>query len=121
MNHLFQASISDIKYCTLESNMEYTQVNLELYGIHNIKDDIHVNLVIYLSYHSDQVIPYNIEVDTTDKRKLSEDEREILIASLKPFKKSDLQTAFDKILIEDGSAFARTRTEDSESTLELSV
>ncbi|XP_070168850.1 DNA ligase 1 [Polyergus mexicanus] len=93
--------ISHMKHCALQSNMGYTHIILELYGVHDIENDRYMNLIIYLLYHSDKARPYKINIDAMEKNKLSDDVRQRLKIYLNEFKKTDLQTAFDKILTED--------------------
>ncbi|XP_029175475.1 uncharacterized protein LOC114943920 [Nylanderia fulva] len=107
-----------MKHCSLHSNMAYTQISLELYGIHDKENDKYMNLVIYLLYHSHIARPYKINIDTMEEKKLNDDLRRQLKICLKEFKILDLQTAFEKILTED-SAFTWLRTDDSDSPLEL--
>ncbi|EZA57296.1 hypothetical protein DMN91_002763 [Ooceraea biroi] len=112
--------LSRMKYCVLQSNLGYTQITLELCGVYDSEDDKYINLVICIMYHSDRARPHKIEVDTTDKDKLSDDLRQRLKTSLKGFKILDLHTAFDKVLMEDNSAFTWIRTDDSDdSPMEL--
>ncbi|XP_011866539.1 PREDICTED: uncharacterized protein LOC105561296 [Vollenhovia emeryi] len=111
-------STSRMKHCTLQSDMGFKQLSLELCGVHDIESDSYINVIIYLLYHSDKARPHKIDVDSTNGRKLSDDTRQRLKACLKEFKISDLQTAFDKVL-EDNSTFTWVQTEDSESPLEL--
>lgn len=118
---LFQKHLLHMKYCVLQSNVGYTQISLDLYGVHDRKDDKYINLVIYLMYHSDEARPHKIEVDTTDKNKLRDDLRRRLKMSLREFKVLDLQTAFDKVLMEDNSVFMWIQPEDSDSPMELNV
>lgn len=109
-----------MKHCTLQSDMGFKQISLELYGVHDNESDTYINLIIHLLYHSDQARPSKIEVDTI-KSKLSDDTKQRLKIWLKKFKALDLQTAFDKILTEDNSTFTWMRVDDSESPLELNV
>lgn len=109
-----------MKRCSLNSNMAYTQINLELYGVHDKENDKYINLVIYLLYFSHTARPYKINIDTLEENKLNDDLRRQLKTYLKEFKILDLQTAFDKILTKD-SAFTWMQTDDSDSPLELNV
>lgn len=110
--------ISRMKHCALQSNMGYTHIILELYGVHDIENDRYMNLIIYLLYHSNKARPYKINIDTMEKNKLSDDVRQRLKICLNEFKKTDLQTAFDKILTED-SGFTWMQMNDCDSPLEL--
>lgn len=110
-----------MKHCTLQSDIGFKQISLELYGVHNSENDKYMNLIIHLFYHSDKARPHKIEVDTTNKSKLSDDTRHKLKLFLKEFKISDLQTAFNKILAQNNSIFTWMRADDSESPLELNV
>ncbi|XP_071565111.1 uncharacterized protein [Temnothorax nylanderi] len=115
-----QKSISHMKHCTLQSDIGFKQISLELYGVHDNESDRYIDLIIHLLYHSDKVRPHKIEVNATNKSKLSDDRKQRLKICLKEFRISDLQTAFDKILdAEDNSTFTWTRADDSESPLEL--
>lgn len=80
-----------------------------------------MNLIIHLFYHSDKARPVKIEIDTTNKSKLSDDTRQRLKLVLKEFKISDLQTAFDKILEQNNSTFTWMQADNNESPLELNV
>ncbi|XP_012531955.1 uncharacterized protein LOC105834201 [Monomorium pharaonis] len=110
--------ISHMKHCTLQSDIGFRQINLELYGVHDTENDRYINLITYLLYHSDRARPYKIEFNTTDKSKLNDNVKQRLKICMKEFKKSDLLTAFDKILKEN-STFTWVRTDGSESPLEL--
>ncbi|XP_077276045.1 uncharacterized protein LOC143904923 [Temnothorax americanus] len=115
-----QNSISHMKHCTLQSDLGFKQISLELYGVHDNESDRYIDLIIHLLYHFDKARPYKIEVNATNKSKLSDDTKQRLKICLKEFRISDLQTAFDKILdAEDNSTFTWTRADDSESLLEL--
>lgn len=110
-----------MKYCALHSNIGYTQINLELFGVYDSKNDKYINLIIYLLYHSEEARPYKINVDTTTKNKLSNETRQRLKIHLKEFKITDLKTAFDKVFMTENSAFLWTRADDSESPLDMNV
>ncbi|XP_071647204.1 uncharacterized protein [Temnothorax longispinosus] len=115
-----QNSISHMKHCALQSDLGFKQISLELYGVHDNESDRYIDLIIHLLYHFDKARPYKIEVNATNKSKLSDDTKQRLKICLKEFRISDLQTAFDKILdAEDNSTFTWTRADDSESPLEL--
>lgn len=109
-----------MKHCTLQSDIGFKQINLELYSVYDNENDRYKNLIIYLHYHSDKARPYKIEFDTINKSKLRNDIKQRLKICFKEFKKSDLQTAFNKILTEN-DLFTWVRTDDSESPLELNV
>lgn len=109
-----------MKHCTLQSDMGYTNIVLELYSVHDRESDRYMNLIIYLLYHSNKARPHKINIDTMEKNKLNDDLKQRLKVCLNEFKISDLPTAFDKILTED-SAFTWMRTSDSDSPLELNV
>lgn len=110
-----------MKHCTLQSDIGFMQINLQLFGVHDNEKDQYINLIIYLLYHSDKARPYKIEVDSVNKSKLSDDVKQRLKTCLKEFKILDLQTAFDKILMEDNSTFTWVHEDDTESPLELNV
>lgn len=112
-----KAHISNMKHCTLHSDIGFKRFSLELYGIHDIGNDRYINLIISLLYHSDKARPHKIEFDTTDNIKLHDDMKQNLKLCLKEFKKSDLQTAFDKMM-KNNSRFTWTQSDD-ESPLEL--
>lgn len=109
-----------MKHCTLQSDMGYTNIVLELYGVHDRESDRYMNLIIYLLYHSNEARPHKINIDTMEKNKLNNDLKQRLKVCLNEFKISDLSTAFDKISSED-SAFTWMRASDSDSPLELNV
>jgi len=113
--------MSHLKHCTVQSDMGFKQISLELYGVHDIENDKYINLIIHLLYHSDKARPYKIEFDTINQSMLSDDIKQRLKMCLKEFKISDLQTAFNKILAENNSTFTWMQTDDSESPLELNV
>lgn len=110
-----------MKHCTLQSDVGFKQISLELYGVHDNENDRYMNLIIHLLYYSDKARPYKIEIDTTDESKLNDDTKQRLKICLKEFKISDLQTAFDKIVAQDNSRFTWIQANDSESPLELNV
>ncbi|XP_011251333.1 uncharacterized protein LOC105248302 [Camponotus floridanus] len=110
--------ISHMKHCTLQSDVGYMNIVLELYGVHDRESDRYMNLIIYLLYHSNKARPHKINIDTMEKDKLNNDLKQQLKVCLNEFKISDLSTAFDKILTED-SVFTWMRTSDSDSPLEL--
>lgn len=110
-----------MKNCTLQSDIGFKRINLELYGVHDCENDRYVNLIVYLLYHADKARPSKIDVDTTNRSKSSDDNKRKLKAYMKEFKKSDLETAFDKILTDDNSTFKWTPEDDTESPLELNV
>jgi len=74
-------------------------------------------------YHSDKARPHKIEVDTTDKKKLNDDLRRKLKKSLKEFKISKLQTAFDKILTKNDpfTWIKIDNNSDNDSLLKINV
>lgn len=109
-----------MKHCTLQSDIGFKQIVLELFGVCDNENDTYINLIIHLLYHSDKARPYKIEVDSMNKKKLSDDVKQKLKMCLKEFKISDLQIAFDKILT-DNSTFTWTQEDDTESPLELNV
>lgn len=110
-----------MKHCTLQSDIGFKQVRLELIGIYDNENDKYMNLVIQLLYHSEKVRPYKIEVDSMNKSKLSDNVKQRLKTCLKEFKISDLQTALDKIQADDNSTFTWIHEDDTESPLELNV
>ncbi|KAL0134253.1 hypothetical protein PUN28_001209 [Cardiocondyla obscurior] len=114
-----QKHISQIKYCTLQTDIGFRLISLELFGTYDKENNKYMNLIIHLRYYSDKARPYAIEVDTRDKSKLSDETKQKLKSWLKKFRMYNLQTAFDKILKED-SIFIWTQTND-ESLLELNV
>lgn len=105
----------------LHFNTGYMQMDLELYGVHDRKNDKYIDLIIYLLYHSDEARPYKIQVDTMTKKKLSDETNQRLKVHLKEFKISDLQTAFDTIFMKKNSAFIWRQADDDESPLEINV
>ncbi|XP_050450561.1 uncharacterized protein LOC126851043 [Cataglyphis hispanica] len=110
--------ISHMKHCALQSNMGYTDIILELDSVHDTDNDRYINLIIYLLYHSDKARPYKINIDTMEKNKLNDDVRQRLKICLNEFKKTDLQTAFDKILTQK-SGFTWIQMNNHDSPLEL--
>ncbi|KYN35927.1 hypothetical protein ALC56_09718 [Trachymyrmex septentrionalis] len=111
--------MSSMKHCTLQSDMGFKQVSLELYGVHNSENNSYMNLIIHLLYHQDTARPYKVQVDTTNGNKLNDDIKQRLKTYFKKFKMLDLQTAFDEILSEDNSTFTWMQEDDTESLLEL--
>lgn len=109
-----------MKHCNLQSDMGYTHIIIELYGVHDTKSDRYMNLIIYLLYHSNKARPHKINIDTMEKNKLNDNVRQRLKVCLNEFKILDLSTAFDKILTEN-SAFTWMHASDSDSPLELNV
>lgn len=108
--------MSHLKNCTLQSDIGFKQISLELCGVHDSENDRYINLTIHVLYYSDQARPYKIKID---KSRLSDDIKRRLKLCMREFKISDLQTAFDKFLTEGNSTFTWMRTDDSESPLEL--
>ncbi|XP_014479762.1 PREDICTED: probable serine/threonine-protein kinase irlF [Dinoponera quadriceps] len=108
-----------MKHLALHSNIGYMEINLELYGVYDKEDDKYIDLIVYLLYHSDEARPYKVEVDTTAKKKLSDEAKQRLKIYLKEFKLSDLRTAFDKVFMKNNSAFTWTQADDSDSPLEI--
>ncbi|XP_011148716.1 uncharacterized protein LOC105188782 [Harpegnathos saltator] len=106
-----------MKHCALYSNIGYMQINIELYGIHD-KDE-YIDLMVYLLYHSDEARPYQIKIDTTSKKELSDEIKQKWKTYLKEFKISDLRTAFDKIFVKKNPTYTWTPGDDSESPLEI--
>ncbi|KYM77309.1 hypothetical protein ALC53_12290 [Atta colombica] len=111
--------MSSMKHCTLQSDMGFKQISLELYGIHNSENNSYMNLIIHLLYHQDTARPYKVQIDTTNGNKLNIDIKQRLKTYFKKFKMSDLQTAFNEILSEDNSTFTWMQEDDTESLLEL--
>lgn len=109
-----------MKHCKLYSNTGYTQINLEMYNVNDIKQDTGLDLIIYIIYHSDEARPYIIDIDTINQNKLSSDRKQRLKVYLKQFKMLDLKTAFDQMLA-DNSEFAFIETDDNDCLLELNV
>lgn len=113
--------MSRMKHCTLQSDMGFKQISLELYGVHNSENDSYMNLIIHLLYHSDTTRPHKVEINTINGNKLNDDIKQKLKTYFKQFKISDLQTAFDEILSENNSTFTWMQEDDTESPLELNV
>ncbi|EGI59156.1 PREDICTED: uncharacterized protein LOC105152183 [Acromyrmex echinatior] len=111
--------MSSIRHCTLQSDMGFKQISLELYGVHNSENNNYMNLIIHLLYHQDTARPYKVQIDTINGNKLNNDIKQRLKTYFKKFKMTDLQTAFDEILSEDNSIFTWMQEDDTESLLEL--
>ncbi|KYN04859.1 hypothetical protein ALC62_04243 [Cyphomyrmex costatus] len=117
---LLKEHMSHIKYCTLQSDMEFLQISLELYSVYIRENDSYINLIIHLLYHSDNVRPYMVKIDTINENELSSDIKQRLKPHFMKFKMSDLHTAFDEILSKDNSTFTWMQKDDTdESLLEL--
>lgn len=121
MTFLFQEHLSNVRHCVLQSDLGYTQFNLELHGVHDVEDDKYINVTVYLIYNFDNARPYKIEVDTRDANKLSNEVRRRLKTSLRVFKISDLKTAFDTIVTDENSGFTWIQIEDTDDSEEPSV
>jgi len=113
--------MSSMRHCTLQSDMGFKQISLELYGIHNSENNSYMNLIIHLLYHQDTARPYKVQIDTTNGNKLNIDIKQRLKTYFKKFKMSDLQTAFNEILSEDNCTFTWMQEDDTDSLLELNV
>ncbi|KYN17163.1 PREDICTED: trigger factor-like [Trachymyrmex cornetzi] len=111
--------MSHMKHCTLQSDMGFKQISLELYGVHDSENDSYMNLIIHLLYRQDTARPYKVQVDSINGNKLNDDIKQRLKTYFKKFKMSDLQTAFDKILSENNSTVTWMQEDDTESPLEL--
>lgn len=110
---MFQERLSDAKHCVLQSNIGYTQVSLELSGVHDNKDDEYMHIKVYLMYHSHNARPCKVEVESTGKNQLNNDKRLRMKSSLKIFKIYELKIAF-KMLMEDNSEFTWIQTDDDD-------
>ncbi|XP_018393103.1 PREDICTED: E3 ubiquitin-protein ligase BRE1-like [Cyphomyrmex costatus] len=100
--------------------MEFLQISLELYSVYIRENDSYINLIIHLLYHSDNVRPYMVKIDTINENELSSDIKQRLKPHFMKFKMSDLHTAFDEILSKDNSTFTWMQKDDTdESLLEL--
>ncbi|XP_076672141.1 uncharacterized protein LOC143371128 [Andrena cerasifolii] len=106
-------SICRKRNCTLQTNLGYTCITLELTGVYDANNDLYINIILYLMYGIDETRPWKIQVDSKTEQELNLSTEQQLRTSLKCFKKFDLETAFDKMLNEKPFTWAREDEEDS--------
>ena len=106
-------STCQIRNCTLQTNLGYTCINLELTGVYDADNDLYINIILYLMYNIDETIPRKIEVDSKTEQELNMSTKKQLKTSLKCFKQFDLETAFAKMLTEKPFTWSREDEEDS--------
>ncbi|XP_033191382.2 uncharacterized protein LOC117157442 [Bombus vancouverensis nearcticus] len=110
-------NISHIKNCKLQTNLGYTQINLELMGVHNENTDSYITIIIYLLYNINETRPYKIEIDSVTENGLHKNFQNHLKSSLVCFKQFDLHTAFENIL--DMKAFTWAKEDNEDSPLDI--
>ena len=106
-------SICQIQDCTLQTNLGYTCINLELTGVHDVNNNVYINIILYLMYNINEARPHKIEVDSKTGDELNITTKKQLKTSLKCFKMFDLETAFHKMLIKKPFTWSRDNNEDS--------
>lgn len=110
-------SISNIKNCKLQTNLGYTQINLELIRVYNKDTDSYMTIIIYLLYKINEVRPRKIVVDSVIEEELDKKTKQHLRLSLACFKYFDLHTAFEKML--NKGKFTWTKEDNEESLLDI--
>ncbi|XP_054003013.1 uncharacterized protein LOC128889412 [Hylaeus anthracinus] len=111
--HELMDRVSHLKDCTLQTNLAYTYITLELKSVRKIEDDSYINIVIYLIYDTNEVRPHKVEVDSQTEEELDKSTKKHLKDSLKCFKTFDLCTAFKNILNTGQFIWAKEDDEDS--------
>ncbi|XP_003395017.1 uncharacterized protein LOC100644010 [Bombus terrestris] len=110
-------NISHIKNCKLQTNLGYTQINLELMGVYNKNTDSYITIIIYLLYNINETRPYKIEIDSVTENGLHKEFKNHLESSLVCFKQFDLHTAFENIL--DMKVFAWAKEDNEDNSLDI--
>ncbi|KAG7213300.1 hypothetical protein KM043_002599 [Ampulex compressa] len=109
---------SEIKNCTVHSNLGYTQVHLELFRVQDVETNTYMNLIIYISYNTLEARPHKISIDLNDKGKLSNAMTKQLKSHFKCFRSLELKAAFDEISNSDDTKFVWIK-ESGQSPIEL--
>lgn len=112
-------TVSTGKYCTLQTNLGYTKIALELIGVHDTQHDSYTDLVVYLLYDAAAARPHRIEVDSKGTRELDERTANSFKSFLKCFKTLELNSAFETIMRDAKKRFTWRNEQDDDSPLEL--
>ncbi|XP_006611821.1 uncharacterized protein LOC102678386 [Apis dorsata] len=105
--------ISHTKNSTLQSNLGYTQISLELMGLYYKNTDSYINIIIYLLYNISEARPHKIEVNSTTQDELDQNVKKHLQKSLVCFKQFDLHKAFENMLNLEAFKWTKENAEDS--------
>ncbi|XP_043802294.1 uncharacterized protein LOC122719992 [Apis laboriosa] len=105
--------ISHTKNSTLQSNLGYTQISLELMGLYYKNTDSYINIIIYLLYNISEARPHKIEVNSTTQNELDQNVKKHLQKSLVCFKQFDLHKAFENMLNLEAFKWTKENAEDS--------
>lgn len=111
--HALKDKMSGIKDCNLQTNLAYTWMSLKLMGVHNVEDDLYINILVYLMYDINEARPHKIIVDSQTEEKLDKSVCKYLKTSLQYFKIFDLCTAFEKMLKKGSFKWTKECDEDS--------
>ncbi|KAG6798812.1 hypothetical protein HZU73_05615 [Apis mellifera caucasica] len=105
--------ISHTKNSTLQSNLGYTQISLELMGLYYKNTDSYISIIIYLLYNISEARPHKIEVNSTTEDELDQNVKKHLQKSLVCFKQFDLHKAFENMLNLEAFKWTKENAEDS--------
>lgn len=91
--------VSCTKNCKVQSSLGYKQIILELINVYNQETDKYMNIIAYLFYDFDSLLPLKIQIDSSLKTESDEATKRHLKKCLRCFKEFELQIAFDKLSI----------------------
>ncbi|XP_076226620.1 uncharacterized protein LOC116432598 [Nomia melanderi] len=111
-------TVSHLKNCTLQTNDGYTNIILNLMGVHNVESNAYLNIDIHLRYNFDEIWPQHITVDSQTHQQLNTQIKQQLKESLICFKLCDLCKAFEKMF--NDTPFTWSKEDDEDSPLEIS-
>ncbi|XP_046827436.1 uncharacterized protein LOC124427980 [Vespa crabro] len=114
-----KSSVDNLSNCNVQPNLGYTSFIIELLNVYDKINESYANITIYLCYDSKHVRPTEIKLEVTGSIKYDEQTEKQLRKSLKRFYSTNLQTAFDNILIDDNAQFTWTRVKKEDATLEI--
>ncbi|XP_024943862.1 uncharacterized protein LOC107270759 isoform X3 [Cephus cinctus] len=110
---------SEMINCHIWTNLNYTQINLELFEVQEMESSTYLDLVLYLEYHSCEIKPYRGVIDSLGTRKFPERRIKALTLYLKYFKHMNLEEAFKSLIDGSATSYIWVPKIDSDSALDL--
>ncbi|XP_043503972.1 uncharacterized protein LOC122525313 [Polistes fuscatus] len=115
----FKSFLDNLNNCNVQTNLGYTTFILELSHVYDKINESYARITIFLWYNSKNNRPNEIKFEVHGNTQYKKETEKELTKSLKVFYKTDLITAFGKILQEDNAHFTWRREKKDDTISEI--
>lgn len=115
----FKSFLDNLNNCNVQTNLGYTTFILELSHVYDKINESYARITIFLWYNSKNNRPNEIKFEVHGNTQYKKETEKELTKSLKVFYKTDLITAFGKILQEDNAHFTWRREMKDDTISEI--